>query len=110
VSVTVLPTGAETELVQGTVQLIPAGDEESVPLPDPKARAVTVRVTSCATNFASTICARLMVTLHVGLVPEQAPDHPANVDVASGIAVSVITGSVVLVRVTCSLQLGPHAI
>ena len=39
-------------------------------------------------KFASTVCVRVIETTH-GAVPEQDPLHPTNVDVLSGVAVSV---------------------
>ena len=43
-----------------------------------------------AAKLASTELAAAIVTLHVSCVPEQAPLHPVNVDVAAGTAVRVI--------------------
>ena len=42
-------------------------------------------------NVAVTITFALIVTVHVGVVPEQPPDQPTNEEPASGVAVRVTT-------------------
>jgi hypothetical protein len=61
-----------------------------VTVPDPVPAFVTVSVYWSFVNVALTLLAASIVTLHVP-VPEHAPVHPANVDIASGVAVSVTT-------------------
>jgi hypothetical protein len=70
-------------------QLIPAGLEVTVPLPDPVLLTDSVKV--CTLNVAVTVVAALIVTAHVP-VPEQPPPlQPANVDPPAAAAVKVTT-------------------
>jgi hypothetical protein len=68
-------------------QLIPAGLEVTVPLPDPD--LLTDRVNVCTLKVAVTDVAAFIVTEQVP-VPEQPPPlQPANVEPPAGAAVSV---------------------
>jgi hypothetical protein len=67
-------------------QSIPAGEEATVPLPAPL--LLTARLYRSMSKLAVTDLAASMVTVQVP-VPLHAPDHPANVDVPSGLAVNV---------------------
>jgi hypothetical protein len=104
VSVTLVPTLKVAEHVPPAgVQLMPAGDEVTVPLPAP------VLVTeSCAVgivNVAVTVVAAAMGTLHVRLLPEHPPpDHDVNTEPACGAAVSVT----VLPTWKLALQVAPQ--
>jgi hypothetical protein len=61
-------------------------------LPEPVPLSVTVRVCVIIVNVARTDSSALMVTMHVVDVPEQPPPlHPANVECAPGVSVSVTT-------------------
>jgi hypothetical protein len=84
VRVTVVPW---TKLaVQTAPQLMPAGDESTVPEPAP----VLVTVSVCAAlKPASTLRAELIVTVHVVELPEQSPDQPVKIEPADAVAVSV---------------------
>jgi hypothetical protein len=94
----------------GPVQLIPAGVDvmAALPCPLPIARKLTVS-DSCSLNVAVTVVAALSVTAHVVLVlPEQPPPaQPANLEVAFGVAVSVATGSPVVLE-NGALQIEPQ--
>jgi hypothetical protein len=70
-------------------QLIPAGDEVTVPVPLPARVTVAVNVVvPDVLNVAVTARATVIETVHV-LVPVQAPLQPANVDPPAAAAVSV---------------------
>jgi len=70
-------------------QLIPAGDEVTVPVPLPARVTVAVNVVvPDVLNVAVTARATVIETVHV-LVPVQAPFQPANVDPPAAAAVSV---------------------
>src|SRR5262245_29350240 len=62
---------------------MPAGLEETVPVPT----FVSVSAFGVS-NLAVTVLSALGVTVH-GPVPEQAPDQPAKLEPAAGVAVSV---------------------
>ena len=67
-------------------QLMPAGDEVTVPVPVPASATVNVR---CRTpKVAVALAAALTVTWQV-LVPEQAPLQPLKTELVPGVAVSV---------------------
>ncbi len=83
VSVTSVPVSNSAEQVDP--QSIPAGELETEPEPVP-ARTTSSGVT--CVNVAVTDVAAFIVTVHVP-VPVQAPDHPAKIEVALGVAVSV---------------------
>ena len=83
-SVTEVPVSKLAEQVGP--QEIPDGLELTVPLPVPALVIVSGKV-----NLAPTALAASIVTVQVGLVPEQAPVQPAKVAVASGVAVSDTT-------------------
>jgi hypothetical protein len=69
-------------------QLIPAGLLVTAPLPVPA--RVTVKVVTDLLNEAVTELFALSVTVQVAM-PLHVPDHPAKVEPASGVAVSVTT-------------------
>ena len=74
--------------VQSAPQLMPAGDEVTVPAPVPV--LVTVSVYVLAVNVAVIAAAAVTVSVQV-LVPVQPPPlQPVNVEPAAGAAVSVI--------------------
>jgi len=87
VSVTCVPLAKFEVHVPG--QLMPDGLLVTVPVPDPD--VVTVRGTGAAawSNVAVTDVSAPSVTTQLP-VPLHAPDQPVNVDVESGVAVSVI--------------------
>ena len=72
--------------LQAAPQKMPAGVEVTVPLPS--ASFTTSRSNVAGENVAVTVCAALIVRVHAP-VPVHAPDQPANVEDASGVAVSV---------------------
>ena len=69
---------------------MPAGLEVTVPLPVPDLPTVSVNCCVCGVKVAVTPLAAFIVTLQPPL-PEQAPLQLANVEPASGVAVSVTT-------------------
>jgi hypothetical protein len=69
--------------------LIPAGELVTAPVPVPD--LVTVRAYVCR-NVAVTECTAFIKRWQAP-IPVQSPDHPANFDPASGIAVSVTSES-----------------
>ena len=86
VSVTLWPTGKLALHV--TPQLIPAGDDVTVPNPAPVFETVSTRVSMA--KVAVTVAAALMLTVHCRLLPEHPPpDHDENTDPACGAAVRV---------------------
>jgi hypothetical protein len=66
-------------------QAIPLGLLAIEPLPAPALATVTGTVW----NVAVTLFAPLIVTVHVGVVPVQAPDQPVKADRALALAVSI---------------------
>jgi hypothetical protein len=68
-------------------QFTPAGDEVTVPLPVPAFATVTAN--ELIANVAVADLAWSMVTMHVGIVPVQAPPQPVNELVAEAPAVRV---------------------
>src|SRR6266545_3810206 len=87
VSVTVAPPSKDDE--HAAPQLIPAGELDTVPEPEPV--FVTVRVCVVNVNVAVTDCAAVIVTWHVP-VPEQPPPlQPVKVEPAAAVAASVTT-------------------
>ena len=87
VNVTLVP-GLYVSL-QSEPQLTPAGLLVTVPLPVPD--FVTVRVyccCCCCVNIAVTVLSLVMDTVQAP-APEQAPDHPVNVEPKSGVGVNV---------------------
>jgi hypothetical protein len=72
--------------VHAAPQKIPTGADVTVP--EPVRVTVSVNSSGCAVNVAPTSFAASIVTTQLP-VPEHAPDQPANVDEASGVAVSV---------------------
>jgi hypothetical protein len=70
-------------------QLIPAGLELTTPAPAPA--SVTVTATCLGVNVAATDVGAFSVTAQLPVPAQPAPDHPANVELADGVAVKVIT-------------------
>jgi hypothetical protein len=73
---------------QVTPQSTPAGDDVTAPAPVPARVTVSTRVSRvkvAVTDFAASI-----VMTHAP-VPTQAPDQPAKVEVASGVAMRATT-------------------
>ena len=69
-------------------QAIPAGDDETVPMPGPA--RVTVSEKVFKTNVAETVVAAFIVSEHVPVPADaHAPPQPANDQNSSGVAVSV---------------------
>ncbi len=73
--------------VQVTPQLIPVGVLVIVPIPVPV--LLMVKPNWMALKLAVTVCAALIVTVQVAVVPVQAPDQPLKVDPAVAAAVNV---------------------
>lgn len=84
-SVTTAP-GAKAA-AQTFPQLIPAGNDVTVPPPVPD--FVTVNADELGVNVATTDRACAMATMQVPVPEHPSPDHPLNVEVALGAAVSV---------------------
>ena len=74
---------------QSVPQAMPVGLLVTVPPPVPA--FVTVKEYCFSVKVAVTDFAALIVTLHVPVLFAHAPDHPANVDSAAGVAVKVTT-------------------
>jgi hypothetical protein len=91
-------------------QLIPAGLLVIVPAPVPALWTVSWKEVggggALAVNVAVTEVSLVKVTLHVP-VPLQAPDQPANVEVAFGTAVSVTMVALVKLALHIAPQLIP---
>jgi len=85
VKVTMVPLLNDPEQV--VPQSIPAGELMTVPLPVPA--LVTVSAKDGKVKVAVTVCAALIVTLHVAVVPVQLPLQPVKVEPAAGAAVKV---------------------
>jgi hypothetical protein len=86
-------------------QLMPAGDEVTVPVPVPA--LVTVSVWGvCVAKVATAVLAALMVSVQVP-VPEQSPLQPLNIMPLSGVAVRVTTVLVLKVVLQVAPQLMP---
>jgi hypothetical protein len=84
VSVTPVPLSNFAEQV--VPQLIPGGDENTVPAPDPVLATLNP---CCAAKLAVTAWSACIATVQA-FVPEQpAPDQPAKREPAAGVAVSV---------------------
>lgn len=69
---------------QSAPHAIPDGALDTEPAPLPVSRTLRARVLS--RKFAVTLRARVTLTVHVALVPEQAPPHPAKTDPVEGVA------------------------
>jgi hypothetical protein len=86
VRVTVVPLVKLVEHV--APQLIPRGELVMVPLPVPVLVIERAKVVADVLKVAVTAVAAFILTVHVP-VPAQAPDQPAKVEPAAGVAVSV---------------------
>lgn len=90
-------------------QLIPAGAERIEPEPVPTFETVSVLYAGGGGGFASkrAVTERLASVVSVQApVPEQAPDQPANLDPAAGVAVSLTT----VPKAKLWAQVAPHEI
>jgi hypothetical protein len=106
VSVTVVVDGKLALHVPG--QVMPAGDEVTVPVPVPAVATVSVLLPAAAVlNVAVTFCAALIVTVQVVVAPVQAPVQPANVLPVAAAAVSVTAVPLANVAVHVVPQLMP---
>jgi hypothetical protein len=101
VSVTTVPDA--NDALQVVPQVMPAGEEVTVPPPVPA--FVTLRVYRILVNFAVTVAAAFIVTVHVP-VPVHAPLQPVKVDAPAGEAVSVTT----VPDTNTALQVAPQVI
>jgi hypothetical protein len=101
VSVTAAPLGKS--LLQVLPQLIPEGEDVTLPVPLPS--LVTVSVYMIRVKVAVTVCAAVIDMLHVLLVPVHAPLQPAKVEPLAGVAVKVT----VLSTLIWLTQAVPHA-
>jgi hypothetical protein len=61
-----------------------------VPLPVPEILVVNVKL-DFVSKVAVTFSSRVMGSVHVRLVPVQAPDHPLNVEPTAAVAVNINT-------------------
>jgi hypothetical protein len=86
VAVRVIAVPAAKLAVQVLPQLMPDGEDVTVPPPVPP--LLVVKVYWITSKLAVTDLAASTVTMHVP-VPVHAPDQPANCDVPSGVAVRV---------------------
>jgi len=87
VNVTTVPAA---KLRQPEPHEVPAGEALTVPLPVPDVVIVRVVLVTVRLNVAVTAWLEFIVTVQLP-VPEQAPDHPVNVEPVFGAAVSVTT-------------------
>src|SRR5437773_721366 len=74
--------------VQVAPQLMPAGDEVTVPLPAPALVTVSCAV-GTGLNVAVTVVLAVRLTTHVPVPLHPPPDHPAKAEPAAAAAVSV---------------------
>jgi hypothetical protein len=88
VAVSVTPVPVAKTALHAVPQLMPAGTLAMVPAPTRLIASVCVGEMLTA-NVAVTAVAPLTATLHVGVLPEHAPDQPVKLEPASGVAVSV---------------------
>ena len=92
--------------VQSTPQVMPV--PVTVPVPAPDLVTVNKNVgTTTTSNCAFTVCAALIVTLHVPVPLHPAPVQPANVDPATGAAVNTTTVFCASVSLQSAPQLMP---
>jgi hypothetical protein len=88
-SVTVVPAAKSEKHVDPAPQLIPDGDDVTVPLPgSPKTETVS-RTAGSAVNVAVTLFAASIVTTQLPVALVHAPLHPVNVLPVLAVAVSV---------------------
>jgi len=85
-------------------QLIPAGDEVTVPLPAPAGATVNV---NCGTKLAVTVAVAFIVTTHCPVPEQPAPDHPWNTEPDTAAAVRVTCEFVVKAAVQVAPQSMP---
>jgi hypothetical protein len=92
--------------VQSLPQVIPVGDDVTVPVPVPASATVSVNV--CRSKRADAVTAVVPAgMLHVVVVPLHAPDQLTKLDVALGAAVSVIAEPAASVAAQVLPQLMP---
>ena len=89
VSVSVTRVPAAKLALQMVPQLIPEGLLVTVPIPVPARLTLKTSAFWVGLKVAVTCWLALSFTVQVGLVPVQAPDHPAKNEVLIGAAVSV---------------------
>jgi hypothetical protein len=85
------PLPVTLEAVPKVQRLVVGIDDTVVPLADPQEPFTAVGVTGVTTNVAPTLLALLIVTTHVVVVAEHAPDQPVKVLPVTATAVSVTT-------------------
>jgi hypothetical protein len=73
--------------VQSAPQLMPAGDEVTVPAPVPA--LLTVSANGASAKVAVTVVAAVIVTTHEPVPLQPPPDQPLKIDPPAGVAVSV---------------------
>ena len=78
-----------TTPVQVAPQLIPPGDEVTVPLPVPVLTTVTTQCSSV--NDAPSVMSEVIVTVHVPVPLQPPPLQPPKAEVPAGVAVIVTT-------------------
>jgi hypothetical protein len=100
VSVTIAPCAKSS--VQSAPQLMPAGDDTTVPAPAPLRS--TVSVCKIGLKVAVTVVAAASATMHDAVPVQPPPLQPANTEPAVGEAVSVIT----VPALNCAPQVAPQ--
>lgn len=86
-NVTAVPLTKKAEQAPG--QLMPAGDEVTVPVPVPA--VVTARAWEGRLNVAVTVLFAVIVNVHVVAALTHAPENPAKVEPPEGVAVRVMS-------------------
>jgi hypothetical protein len=100
VSVIIAPWGKSS--LQSLPQLMPTGDEVTLPAPPPE--RVTVRVCKTGEKLAVTVVSAASVTTQVPMPVQPPPDQPAKIEPPVGAAVSVTLWP----ASNCAAQLAPQ--